>query len=205
MRPWALSRAEDILGRTIQAIILKVSYQSCSRGHYSHSLRAGGHGRNCSRQAREPSVKRGKKHAFLWERHTSGRWRVDVSKVVPQPEPKNKKSLMQTGDRAALCPWASSLWGGQSAVIFSRGKGRWWVVIILPTANWLVRALGLPSVCESPSSRTPGRAKVSSQRPSSSPASTRRTNRPQEGRWQLHSGWRSSQAGPPLSALPSAS
>lgn len=71
---------------------------------------------------------------------------------------------MQTGDRAALCPWASSLWGGQSAVILSRGKGRWWVVIILPTANWLVRALGLPSVCESSSSRTPGRAKVSSQR-----------------------------------------
>lgn len=91
MRPWALSKAEDILGRTIQAIILKVSYQSCSRGHCSHFLRAGGHGRNCSRQAREPSVKRGKKQPFLWERHTSGRWRVDVSKVVPQPEPKNKE------------------------------------------------------------------------------------------------------------------
>lgn len=27
------------------------------------------------------------------------------------------------------------------------------MVIILPTANWLVRALGLPSLCESPSRR----------------------------------------------------
>lgn len=47
------------------------------------------------------------------------------------------------------------------------------MVIILPTANWLVRVLWLPSVCESPSRRTPGRAKIQfSKSPSSNPAST---------------------------------
>lgn len=83
---------------------------------------------------------------------------------------------MQTGDRAALCPWASSLWGGQSAVMWTRvsasdGKRGRGGGHHSPTASR--RAPGVPSVCgRIPAGEPPETAKASSQRvPGSNPAS----------------------------------
>lgn len=66
-----------------------------------------------------------------------------------------------------------------------------------PTASWTSQGPWAPiCVWESPSRRTPGIAKASSGRiPDLEP---HRTNGPQGGLWELHSGYRGWQAGPPL-------
>lgn len=117
-----------------------------------------------------------------------------------------RKPLMSTGDGAVLCTWASSLWGGPSAATWAGqgqqwGKRRRWGSITLPPLVGLASQGPWAPICmwESPSRRTPGMAKASSQRvPGSNPASAH----PGQIGHRKGSGssteWRRCQAGPPL-------
>lgn len=118
----------------------------------------------------------------------------DVGKVVPNLNLR-RKPLRQTGDRAALCPWAFSLWGGQSVVLWVKAGNEEDGGHHSPAASGASQGPWAPiSVWESPSRRN-GIAKGSGRVPDLNP---HRANGSQGGLWELHSGYRGWRAGQPL-------
>lgn len=128
----------------------------------------------------------------------SMRWSLSLNLRIRKP-------LMSTRDRAVLCTWASSLWGGPSAATWARAsngeRGEGGGPSPLPPLVGLASQGPWAPICmwESPSRRTPGIAKASSQRvPGSNPASAH----PGQIGHRKSSGssteWRRRQAGPPL-------